>query len=156
MFFLDGCFLLYFICCWGGWAQWLEFYKPSNSLYKTRLVLVREPTSLSCPEVVVSWCRLSMEDMIEDFVTSNIPMPRGIVGILKIHVPCHLLHFLQGAFLGRLETTQTELRINPFALHVFEGGYLLYSYACQKFIMPTYFILVCFTCYLTLSFCVGQ
>ena len=55
----------------------------------------------------------SMEEMIKDFVISHIPLPRGksereTSERGKIDEPCHLLHLLQRAVLGQLETNHPQ------------------------------------------------
>ncbi|KAJ9695428.1 hypothetical protein PVL29_010743 [Vitis rotundifolia] len=123
MFLLDGCFLPYFICCFhnseeGGLNGW-NFTNHQIACIKQDLFLLENQLPFQVLRLLfrdADFPGESMEDMIEDFVTSNIPMPRGIVGILKIDVPCHLLHFLQGAFLGRLETMTPRQETAPTEL----------------------------------------
>ena len=121
MLLLDGCFLLYVIYCFcdskeGGFNSW-KFTNHQMACIKQDLFLLENQLPFRVLYLLyrnAQFSGMSMEDMIEEFVITNIPMPRGISGILRTDTPCHLLHFLQGAFLGRLEAKtsqqQTQLR----------------------------------------------
>ncbi|KAJ9695435.1 hypothetical protein PVL29_010750 [Vitis rotundifolia] len=125
MFLLDGCFLLHFIYYSSkedgfkvlnltnhemAYIKQDLFLLENQLPYQVLKLLFKDakfkaefPRELEESPIKEELKGSFMEEMIKDFVTSHIPLPRGILGIEMIDQPCHLLHLLQCAIVGQLK-----------------------------------------------------
>ncbi|WJZ93843.1 hypothetical protein VitviT2T_012748 [Vitis vinifera] len=122
IFLLDGCFLLRFIYYSNkeDGINALNFTNHDVTYIRQDLFLLENQLPYQVLKLLFEHANFeaeskdfSMEEMIKDFVISHIPLPRGksereTSERGKIDEPCHLLHLLQRAVLGQLETNHPQ------------------------------------------------
>ncbi|XP_034693072.1 UPF0481 protein At3g47200-like [Vitis riparia] len=122
IFLLDGCFLLRFIYYSNKeeGINALSFTNHDMTYIRQDLFLLENQLPYQVLKLLFEHANFkaeskdfSMEEMIKDFVISHIPLPGGksereTLESGKIDEPCHLLHLLQRAVLGQLETNHPQ------------------------------------------------